>query len=281
MIAKRIPTILPNLSFEESLEATKIHSIAGELNEENPIIVERPFRSPHHTITGTALIGGGRVPKPGEISLAHLGVLFLDELPEFNKNTLEMLRIPLEDEKVTISRVDSVVTYPCKFMLVASMNPCPCGNYGSETKKCTCSKREINQYMNRISGPMLDRIDILIEVASVKYEKLENENVETSAEIKKRVENARKIQLERYKNDGIYFNASLTPRLIKKYCKINDEAKSVLENAFERLGLSARNYTRIIKIARTIADLDSEENIATKHIIEAIHFNQFEHYQRR
>ena len=281
MLAKRIPTILPNLSFEESLEVTKIHSVAGEIDEENPIIIKRPYRSPHHSITGTALIGGGRIPKPGEISLAHLGVLFLDELPEFNKKTLEMLRIPLEDEKVTISRVDASISYPCKCMLVASMNPCPCGNFGSKTKKCTCTKRDIEQYMNKISEPMLDRIDILIEVPSIKYEKLENENVETSEQIMKRVERARKIQLERYKNDGIFFNASLTPKLMEKYCQLDNETKEVMKNAFEKMGISARSYTRIIKVARTIADLDNEKDIRKKHVIEAIHFNQFAHYYRR
>ena len=192
-----------------------------------------------------------------------------------------MLRIPLEDEKVTISRVDASISYPCKCMLVASMNPCPCGNFGSKTKKCTCTKRDIEQYMNKISEPMLDRIDILIEVPSIKYEKLENGSVEASEQIMKRVERARKIQLERYKNDGIFFNASLTPKLMEKYCQLDNETKKVMKNAFEKMGISARSYTRIIKVARTIADLDNEKDIRKKHVIEAIHFNQFAHYYRR
>lgn len=278
MLAQRLPTILPNISFEESLESTKIHSICGLLSEENPIIITRPFRSPHHTITQTSLIGGGRNPKPGEISLAHNGVLFLDELPEFNKSTLEVLRTPLEDKFVTISRLNSSVTYPCNFMFVASMNPCPCGYYGSKDKVCTCNDYQIKKYLNKISGPLLDRIDIYIEVESVKYSKFENENLklETSESIRFRVNSARKLQLKRYKNHNIYSNSELTPKLINKYCKLNTQSKKILESAFEKLGLSARAYSKILKIARTIADLEASPNIEITHITEAIQYRNLD-----
>lgn len=276
MLARRIPTILPDLAFEEALEITKIHSIAGKLSDENPIIVQRPFRSPHHTISGPALIGGGKFPKPGEISLAHYGVLFLDELPEFGKNTLEVLRGPLEDEKVTISRVNATVTYPSKFMMIASMNPCPCGYYGSEVKQCTCTAEQISKYMNRISGPLLDRIDIQIEVQAVKYEKLENDTPESSANIKERVNNARNIQKERYKENNIFCNSALTPKLIQKYCKIDDDCRNILKMSFDKLGLSARAYGRIIKVARTIADLEGSKEIKRNHIAEAIQYRNLD-----
>ena len=271
MMARRIPSILPDLSFEEALESTKIHSIAGTLPNKNAILKNRPFRAPHHTISGVALVGGGKNPKPGEISLAHYGVLFLDELPEFNKNTLEVLRGPLEDRVITISRVNATLTYPCNFMFVASMNPCPCGYFGSQDKECTCSPQQINKYMGKISGPLLDRIDIQIEVTPVKYQKLENTQAqETSEQIRERVNKARKIQVERYRNDGIFSNSELTPKLIQKYCKLNNESKILLKNAFEKLGLSARAHGRILKVSRTIADLDGKENIENKHIAEAI-----------
>ena len=277
MMARRIPTILPDLTFEESLETTKIHSIAGNLDKDISLITTRPFRAPHHTISGVSLIGGGRIPKPGEISLAHNGVLFLDELPEFNKNTLEVLRGPLEDGIVTISRVNASLTYPCNFMFIASMNPCPCGYYGSKDKECTCTEQGINKYMGRISGPLLDRIDIQIEVTPVKYKKLENEeNTEISKQIRDRVNNARKLQQERYKKEEIYSNSQLTPKLIEKYCKLDDSCKKIMQDAFQRLGLSARAYGRIIKVARTIADLDKKENIEVEHIAEAIQYRSLD-----
>lgn len=271
MLARRIPSILPDLSFEEALEITKIHSIAGTLKENIPIITTRPFRSPHHTISATSLVGGGRMPKPGEISLAHYGVLFLDELPEFNQHTLEVLRGPLEDGAVTISRVNGSFTYPCEFMFVASMNPCPCGYYGSPDKECTCTPQAINKYIGKISGPLLDRIDIQIEVSPVKYEKLGNDEIPESSEvIKERVNQARIIQRKRYEKENIYSNSSLTPKLITKYCKLDKESKKILETAFEKLGLSARAYGRILKVARTIADLEGAETIQKTHIAEAI-----------
>lgn len=277
MLARRIPTILPDLTFEESLEITKIHSIAGLLSKDTPILLERPFRSPHHTVTVNSLVGGGKIPKPGEISLAHFGVLFLDELPEFNKNTLEVLRGPLEDREVTISRVNASLTYPCNFMFVASMNPCPCGFYGSKEKECTCTPEAISRYMSKISGPLLDRIDIQVEVTPVKYQKLESsDRVETSEEIKGRVDRARKIQLERYKEHGIFSNSELTPHLSNIYCKLDLKSKEIVQNAFERLGLSARGYGRILKVARTIADLDVKENIEAKHIAEAIQYRNLD-----
>lgn len=277
MMARRIPSILPDLNFNEALEITKIHSIAGELPQNKPIITTRPFRAPHHTVSGTSLVGGGRIPKPGEISLAHFGVLFLDELPEFNKHTLELMRGPLEDGTVTISRINSTLTYPCNFMFVASMNPCPCGYYGSKDKECNCSPQMISKYMGKISGPLLDRIDIQIEVTPVKYQKLDSsDNVEGSKEIKERVNKARKIQIERYKEERIYSNSQLTPKLIEKYCKLNEQSRKILQIAFEKLGLSARAYGRILKVARTIADLDGKENIEEKHVAEAIQYRSLD-----
>ena len=277
MMAQRLPSILPDLSFEEALEITKVYSISGILPNDKPIITQRQYRAPHHTITPIALIGGGKIPKPGEISLAHYGVLFLDELPEFNKTTLELLREPLEDGKITINRMNGSLTYPCKFMLVASMNPCPCGFYGSKDKECTCSTKEILRYMNKISGPLLDRIDIQIEVTPVKYNNLQsNEKVESSIEIKKRVNDARNIQIERYRKLKIFSNSELTPNMILKFCRLNEESKKILQKAFERLGLSARAYTRILKVARTIADLDKSEIIESKHIVEAIQYRSLD-----
>ena len=277
MIAKRITTILPDLTFEEALEVTKIHSISGMLDNELGIVIQRPFRSPHHTISPTSMIGGGKIPKPGEISLAHNGVLFLDELPEFNKNTLEVLRGPLEDRNVTISRLYSKVLYPSNFMLIASMNPCPCGYYGNTEKECKCSKLAIEKYLNKISGPLLDRIDLHVEVKPVKYQKLNSENkIEDSHQIKKRVNKARRIQFLRYRDLNIFSNSELTPQMIEKYCKLDKECKQILELAFNKLGLSARAYSRILKVARTIADLDNKDNINKQHLLEAIQYRSLD-----
>lgn len=277
MLARRIPSILPDLSFEEALEITKIHSIAGILPENTPLITSRPFRAPHHTVSSVSLVGGGRIPKPGEISLAHYGVLFLDEIAEFNKNTLEVLRGPLEDGLVTISRVNATLTYPANFMFVSSMNPCPCGYYGSKDKECTCTPQMISKYMGRISGPLLDRIDICVEVSPVEYRKLDsNEKIETSNEIKKRVDKARKIQQKRYEQSKIFSNSELTPKLIDEYCKLNNKGKQILENAFNKLKLSARAHGRILKVARTIADLEESKNIEVPHIAEAIQYRSID-----
>lgn len=271
MLARRIPTILPNLTFEEALEITKIHSISGELKED--LVTQRPFRSPHYTVSTSSLIGGGRIPKPGEISLAHYGVLFLDELPEFNRATLEVLRGPLEDRKITISRVATTITYPSNFMMIASMNPCECGYYGSDFKKCTCNTKSIKRYLGKISGPMLDRIDLHIEVKPVEYEKLAITNKsETSKEIRDRVNEARNIQLERYKKIGIFCNAELDSSLLDKFCKLDKKSQEIMQKAFERFGLSARAHDKILKIARTIADLDNSKEIQYKHIAEAIQY---------
>ena len=268
---------MPDLTFDEALEITKIHSIAGNLEREKGLITTRPFRSPHHTVTTTALIGGGRIPKPGEISLAHFGVLFLDEIPEFKKNTLEVLRGPLEDGCVTISRVSSTLTYPSNFMLIASMNPCPCGYYGTDENKCHCSEQAVSRYIGRISGPLLDRIDLHIEVKPVEYKKMSSdETPETSEKIRSRVNKARKIQLERYKNLNIYSNSELTPSLIEKFCIIDNSSKEILGKAFEKLGLSGRAYSRILKVSRTIADLEGEENIKKEHILEAIQYRSLD-----
>lgn len=273
MLSRRIPSILPDLTFEESLEVTKIHSISGMLNSKVGIITKRPFRSPHNTISPISMIGGGKNPKPGEISLAHNGVLFLDELPEFNRNTLEVLRGPLEDRFVTISRLYSKVTYPSNFMLIASMNPCPCGYFGSTEKNCTCSKLMIDKYLSKISGPLLDRIDLHVEVKAVKYQNLNSSKIEeNSKDIKIRVNSARKIQQQRYKNFNIFSNAELTPKLIDEFCVLNSDCKKLLEMAFEKLGLSGRAYTRILKVARTIADLDEKDFIEKNHLAEAIQY---------
>lgn len=277
MLARRIPTILPDMTIDEALEVTKIYSIVGLTSKETPLISNRPFRSPHHTVTPVSLVGGGKNPKPGEISLAHNGVLFLDELPEFNRNSLEVLRGPLEDRKITISRLNSTIIYPCNFMFIASMNPCPCGYFGSKEKECKCKPEQIRKYINKISGPLLDRIDIHIEVAGIKFSKLQsNKKVENSKEIKNRVNKARKIQIERYKEYNIYSNAELTPKLIEKFCKLNNASKIILEKAFKKLGLSPRAYGRILKVARTIADLESQTEISQKHLVEAIQYRSLD-----
>lgn len=277
MLAKRIPTILPKMTFEESIETTKIHSIAGVLDNNNPLIKHRPFRSPHHSISSFGLTGGGTVPRPGEISLAHNGVLFLDELPEFARSTMEGLRQPLEDGKVTISRVAGSLTYPSSIMLVAAMNPCPCGFFGHPTRECTCSSNTVRKYLNKISGPMLDRMDLHIEVPPVDFDSLNSKRSEESSEvIRERVNKARKIQIERYKGTEITCNARLTPSLLKKHCVMSDEASLALQRAFDNLGMSARAYDRILKVARTIADLAEEEIIHIEHIAQAIQFRSLD-----
>ena len=270
MMAKRIPSILPDISFEESIEITKIYSVSGILQDKNSLITKRPFRAPHHTISNSAMVGGGRVPKPGEVSLSHNGVLFLDELPEFNRNVLEELRQPLEDNEVTISRVNGTMTFPANLMLVAAMNPCPCGFYGY-SDKCTCSQNTISKYLAKISGPLLDRIDIQVEASAVNYKDLNIEGKsESSKDIKERVVEAQKIQLKRYKDDNIYFNSQLTASLIEKYCKLGESEREILKGVFDRLNLSARAYHKILKISRTIADLDKSEDINVSHIAEAV-----------
>ncbi len=278
MLAKRFPTILPEMTFEESLETTKIHSIAGVLDSENPMVTLRPFRSPHHTTSSVALAGGGTVPRPGELSLAHNGVLFLDELPEFKRDVMEALRQPLEDGKITISRVAGTLTYPCSVSLVAAMNPCPCGYFGHPTHNCTCSQNMVNKYLNRVSGPMLDRLDLHIEVPPVEFNELNSSvsNEETSQEIRERVNKARKIQNERYKGTGITCNARLTPSLLKKFCIMSDDAAKLLQASFDNLGMSARAYDRLLKIARTIADLNESENIEMIHMAQAIQFRSLD-----
>ena len=272
MIAKRLPTILPKLTFDECIECTKIYSIAGKLKN-NKLVTQRPFRSPHHTSSPVSLVGGGKIPKPGEVSLAHNGVLFLDEFPEFSKQAIEVLRQPMEDGKVTISRANSSITYYSNFVTVCALNPCPCGNYGSQTEKCTCSQLQIQRYLSKISGPILDRIDIQVEVEPVKYADLSSKEVlETSADIRKRVEKARKIQLERYKNEKIYNNANLSARQIKKYIILDEKLEKIIEFAFKKFKFSARSFNKILKLTRTIADLDGSEEIKEEHLLEAIRY---------
>ncbi|MDF2891111.1 MAG: Mg chelatase, subunit ChlI [Clostridia bacterium] len=271
MLARRLPSILPNMSFEESLEVTKIYSVSGLLKDRNTLITKRPFRAPHHTMSAAALIGGGRIPHPGEVSLAHYGVLFLDEMPEFPKHVLEVLRQPLEDESVTISRVNGSITYPAKFIMISSVNPCPCGYFGDESNRCTCSPMQIKNYMGKISGPLMDRIDLHIEVAPIKFNDItDNLKREGSKQIKERVNNARRTQIERYKMEGIYFNSQLKPKHINTYCSIGSREKQLLKQAFEKYNLSARAYNRILKVARTIADLENAEDINVSHIAEAL-----------
>lgn len=273
MLARCIPSIMPDLTFEEALEITKIHSVAGILGEEG-IVTERPFRTPHHTATTVSLCGGGtNVVHPGEISLAHGGVLFLDELPEYKRSSLEALRQPLEDGKISVSRAAGTVTYPARFMLCASMNPCPCGNYGSEQLVCTCSPAEIRRYRRKVSGPLLDRIDLQVEVDNLSYDELASVSCNESSEtVKKRVDSARKIQRFRFENLDITSNANMGEREIGEFCSLDSESDAILRNAFERLHLSARGRARIIKVARTIADLDLSENILPKHILEAVSY---------
>jgi len=280
MIAKRIPTILPSMSFEESVETTKIWSVSGLVQAGESLITSRPFRSPHHTTSSVALIGGGSYPKPGEVSLAHNGVLFLDELTEFRRDVLEVLRQPLEDKIVTVSRAKNTLSFPASFMLIASMNPCPCGNYGSD-KECTCNPYQVKRYRSKISGPLMDRIDIQVEVPALKIDEITSDkNIanETSQQIKERVIRARNIQYERFKGKNIYCNAQMGPKEIKKYCVLEEKAGQMLHNAIEKLGFSARAYDRILKVARTIADLADSEIIQSNHIAEAIKYRNLDKY---
>ena len=278
MLAKRIPSILPPLTFNEALETTKIHSVAGILPKEKALITERPFRSPHHTVSDAALVGGGSFPRPGEVSFAHYGVLFLDELPEFKKNVLEVLRQPLEDSKVTVSRSKLSLEFPANFMLASAMNPCPCGYFTDPNKECTCSPPVIQKYMAKISGPLLDRIDIHIEVPAVKYKELSSDNKsETSAEIRKRVIDARKIQLQRFSGmKNTYCNGDMATKEIRQFCRLDSASAELLKMAMTKLGLSARAYDRILKVSRTIADLEQSENILPAHISEAIQYRSLD-----
>lgn len=272
MAARRIPSIMPELTFEEAIETTKIYSITGLLKT-NSLIKQRPFRAPHHTASAASLIGGGRIPKPGEVSLAHNGVLFLDELPEFHRSVLEVLRQPLEDGTVTISRANATLTYPAKFMLVASMNPCPCGFLGDPVHTCTCSQSSIDRYLGKISNPLLDRIDIHIEVLPVNYEDLKGDKIEEdSATIRSRVNNARKIQLDRYRELGIYSNSQIPNKYIKRFCKLSKSAEIIMNQAFIKYNFSGRTYNKLLKVSRTIADLDGSDIIDDRHILESIRY---------
>ncbi|MCE5210364.1 MAG: YifB family Mg chelatase-like AAA ATPase, partial [Deltaproteobacteria bacterium] len=277
MLAKRLPTILPDLSFDEAIEVTKVFSIAGFLNKDETLMAVRPFRSPHHTISDAGLVGGGQTPRPGEISLAHLGVLFLDELPEFKKNALEALRQPLEDGTITITRSSVTASFPSKFMLVAAMNPCPCGYFGDRVHTCRCAPQQIRRYQSKISGPLLDRIDLHIEVPSVKYRALsEKETGESSADVKKRVSCARDLQKKRFGANGVLCNAGMTEKQIRKFCQIDEESHKLIEMAIEKLGLSARAVNRILKVSRTIADLENDQSIRTSHVAEAIQYRSLD-----
>ena len=280
MIARCIPSVMPNLTFDEALEITKIHSIAGELDLKKGVVCSRPFRSPHHTASTVALTGGGKDAKPGEVSLASDGVLFLDELPEYSRQTLETLRQPLEDGVITVSRASGTYEYPANFMLVASMNPCPCGNYGSKELTCTCSPSAIQTYLKRLSGPLLDRIDLKIDVERVAFEEITNKsNEESSEEIKKRVDKARQIQNERFKGTKIHTNAKMNSKMINEYCVLDSESEALMKIAFDRFHISARGYTRILKVARTIADLDNSENIKANHLTEALAYRNIDKFQ--
>ncbi|MBQ5779053.1 MAG: YifB family Mg chelatase-like AAA ATPase [Paludibacteraceae bacterium] len=278
MMAKRVPTILPPLTLHEALETTKIHSVAGKIEVDTSLMAQRPFRSPHHTISDVALVGGGSFPQPGEISLAHNGVLFLDELPEFKRTVLEVMRQPLEDRKITVSRSKFSIEYPASFMLVASMNPCPCGYYNHPTKRCVCTSAQVQKYLGKISGPLLDRIDIQIEIVPVPFEDLSKQKEgESSETIRNRVIKARERQTERFKNiEGIYCNAQMTSKLLRQYVVLDNECATMLKDAMNRMNLSARAYDRILKVARTIADLDEQENILPYHISEAINYRNLD-----
>jgi magnesium chelatase family protein len=277
MLAKRMPGIVPPMTLREALETTKIHSVAGKMGSESGLLTRRPFRSPHHLASPVSIVGGGVNPQPGEISLAHNGILFLDELPEFPRSVLEILRQPLEDKNITIARVKYTIEYPCKFMLIASMNPCPCGFFNHPTQKCQCGQAAITRYMNRISGPLLDRIDMHIEVTPVAVGELASDRSgERSETIRQRVIAARNIQTERFKNDSIHTNAMMSSRQIKDYCPLDAQSVKLLQGAMERMSLSARAYDRIIKLSRTIADLDASPNITSRHIAEAIQYRSLD-----
>jgi magnesium chelatase family protein len=278
MLAKRLPTILPPLDLYEALDTTKIHSVAGKLSASDSLMTIRPFRSPHHTISDVALVGGGTNPQPGEISLAHNGVLFLDELPEFKRTVLEVMRQPLEERRVTISRAKSTVNYPASFMLVASMNPCPCGYFNHPEKECICAPGVVQKYLSKISGPLLDRIDLHVEVTPVNFNELASERLsEKSMDIRARVTNARTIQIARFEDrEDVFCNAQMSPNMVRKICKISDSGQALLKQAMEKLGLSARAYDRILKVARTIADLAESEEIKLEHLAEAIHFRSLD-----
>jgi len=277
LLAHAFPSILPPLTKEEAIEITKIYSIAGLLDHNNPLITERPIRTPHHSASAVGIIGGGSNPKPGEITLAHRGVLFLDEMPEFPRAVLEVLRQPVEDNEITISRAHTSIKYPANFILLGAMNPCPCGYLGDKKIDCKCSEFQINRYRNKLSGPLLDRIDIHIDIARLESDELleQDNDVESSNEVRRRVAKAREIQLLRYKEDGIFTNSELTPKLIKKYCKLNSDTKLMLKNALKMFNLSARGYDRILKISRTIADLDNKEDIETAHLAQALQFRGY------
>lgn len=281
MLARRLPSILPELSFEESLEVTKIYSLAAQLSAKNPLMSQRPFRSPHHTSSTASLVGGGRIPKPGEISLAHHGILFMDEIPEFHKDSLEALRQPLEDGWISVSRVAASFTFPANIMLVGAANPCPCGYRLDKEKECTCTPYQAQKYINRISGPLLDRIDIHLEVPKISYEELNNAPAgESSAAIKSRVEKARSIQRERFKKNSLACNAAMGAREVRKYCKTDAAGAKLLQEAFKRMGLSARSHDRILKVARTIADLAGSEQLSANHLAEAIQYRSLDRILR-
>ena len=272
MLSKRLPSILPDMTWEEFLEVSGVYSVMGLLTAKHPLVTRRPFRAPHHTVSNAGLAGGGSNPKPGEISLAHKGVLFLDEMPEFRKDTLDLMRQPLEDGKVTISRVSGAVTYPAEFMLVCAMNPCKCGWYGDPSGRCRCSDREVESYRSRISGPLLDRIDIVVEVPAVHFEDLRTRaEAEPSASVRQRVNAARQVQVERFGSGGMC-NARMGPEEMRRYCCLSEESAALMKNAFEAMGLTARSYDRILKVARTVADLDGSEEIQPQHIAEAIQY---------
>lgn len=277
MLAKRLPSILPDMTFDESIETTKIYSIAGALQNGDRLITTRPFRAPHHTVSPAGLSGGGTIPKPGEISLAHNGVLFLDELPEFSRSAMEILRQPIEDNKVTISRVNGTLSYPCSIMLIAAMNPCPCGYFGHPTKQCTCSPSQVTRYLSKVSGPLLDRLDLHIDIMPVEFSQISStEKGESSQSIRERVNKARQIQNKRFEGTDITCNARITSAKLNEFCVMSNSANQMLKNAFDKLGLSARAYDRIIKVARTISDLDNSENIESDHIAQAIQYRSLD-----
>ena len=280
MLAKRLPSILPDMSRDEMIETTEVHSVAGLTSQQNPIVSQRPFRAPHHTVAAAGLAGGGSVPRPGEISLAHNGVLFLDELPEFRRDTLEALRQPLEDGVVTVSRVAASVTFPSRFMLVCAMNPCKCGWYGHSSGRCRCSENDVRRYHSRISGPLLDRIDLIVEVPALEYEELRRKApAESSADIKKRVNAARDIQHRRFENNGSMCNAHMGTKELRKYCNLSPESDMLMKAAFDTMGLSARSYDRILRVARTIADMEGADNIGPEHLAEAIQYRTYDFMQ--